>query len=79
MHCVFQQFPGRGFTGVMDERIKAEATTAARQLLQRFRTAYLAWTDDYTPLDALVEPSARQRRTLSRSDGDPGGAPAGRQ
>ncbi len=39
----------------MDERIKAEAIAAAHQLLQRFRAVYLDWTDDYTPVDALVE------------------------
>ncbi|MHB8597806.1 MAG: UvrD-helicase domain-containing protein [Ktedonobacteraceae bacterium] len=39
----------------MDERIKAEAMAAARQLLQRFRAAYPDWTNDYTPVDALVE------------------------
>ncbi len=39
----------------MDERIKAEAIAAARQLLQRFRAAYPDWTDEYTPVDALVE------------------------
>ncbi|HVB20631.1 MAG TPA: UvrD-helicase domain-containing protein [Ktedonobacteraceae bacterium] len=52
----------------MDERIKAEATTAARQLLQRFRAAYLAWTDDYTPLDALVEWYGLHVETFSSDD-----------
>ncbi|MEO8973858.1 MAG: UvrD-helicase domain-containing protein, partial [Ktedonobacteraceae bacterium] len=52
----------------MDERIKAEATAAARQLLQRFRAAYPDWTDDYTPVNTLVEWYGLHIETFSPAD-----------
>ncbi len=56
----------------MNERLKAEASGAARELLQRFRAAYPDWTDDCTPLDVLVEWYGLQVETFF-----PGDYPAG--
>src|SRR5712691_9712229 len=39
---------------MMEERIRTEAVAAAQQLLQNFREAHPTWTDDRTPIDALV-------------------------
>src|SRR5438270_5706329 len=38
----------------MDDRIQAIAVEAARQLLQSFKLEHPEWTDDRTPVDALV-------------------------
>ena len=56
----------------MNERLKAEASGAAQQLLRRFRAAYPDWTDDCTPLDVLVEWYGLQVETFF-----PGDYPAG--
>src|SRR6266566_917793 len=38
----------------MDDRMAAEAETAARQLLQNFKKAHPGWENDKTPVDAVV-------------------------
>lgn len=38
----------------MDERMRVEAETTARFLLQRFGEEHQAWSDDKTPVDALA-------------------------
>jgi superfamily I DNA/RNA helicase len=39
----------------MDDRMAAEAVTAARQLLRSFKEAHSDWENDKTPVDAVVD------------------------